>query len=174
MHESKPRLSLQSLATVLSVLGILAWSSLIWQAGGGLASEAAAQFDQQQTSEPLSFYMGDMQRYSQKLGAAIAQQNKPLARFYTEEIQENIGFIKTEFKKYDQLPIGTQIQMLDPPALSVRKAVEGANWSQARQKYEQMVQVCNACHAAAQRPYVVIEPVDEAPAFNQRFKPKPE
>lgn len=97
---------------------------------------------------------------------------RTVAEFYAGEIRENISFIKSSFKTYEQMPISNLIQMLDAPTRLVEKSVNAEEWSMARNNYRSMIQVCNSCHAAAQRPFVVIEPVEEAPAFNQRFKPK--
>ena len=165
------RFTIQHLSVLFGLVGLVAWGSVFWHAVGGPGAAAYAQFDSQSEANPLSRYMGDMQRYSHKLGHAIEHENRKLADFYVGEIRENIEFIRSEFKTYEQLPIGAQIQMLDAPARSLKAKIETGEWRQARSKYEQMIQVCNACHAAVQRPFVVIEPIYEGAGYNQRFKP---
>jgi hypothetical protein len=159
------------LVNLLAVVGMLALGGLLAQGLNVVATPASGQFDNE-SAKPLSPYMGDMQRYSQKLGYAITKKNKPLADFYTGEIRENVKAIRGEFDTYEQMPISNMIQMLDAPARALDEALASENWEQARTSYQSLVQVCNSCHEAAQRPYIDITPVSEKPPFNQTFEPK--
>jgi len=157
------------LVNLLAVVGVLALAGLVAQGLSLVATPAAGQFDNE-SAKPLSPYMGDMQRYSQKLGYAITKKNKPVADFYVGEIRENVKAIRGEFDTYDQIPVSNMIQMLDSPARQLDKAVEAGDWKKARTSYQSMIQVCNSCHEAAQRPYIDLTPVRDKPPFNQTFE----
>jgi len=171
MTRTKQSTVARRLAAGLAFLALAVSTGLVTQVALGPWQSASAQFDNQ-TAKPLSPYMGDMQRYSQKLGYAITKKNQKLADFYTGEIRENVKAIRGEFEQYEGMPIGTTIQMLDAPAQQVDNAVSQGNWKQARSHYNAMIQVCNSCHATSQRAFVRIEPVSEKPPYNQNFEPK--
>ncbi len=123
------------------------------------------------STPPLASYMGDLQRYAQKLGFAVQKKNSALAGFYVDKIRQTAAFLRGAYPSYDGMPVGALVTMIDAPMRQVREAIDGGRWAQATQRYEAAIGVCNACHAAAQRQFVVITPASGSPPYNQRFAP---
>lgn len=119
-------------------------------------------------AEPMS----RMQYYAQKLGYSIQAENAPLAAFYLHELEELTEVTQEEVPEYEGHPIGTLLKQVLAPALRVQHdALERGDWEMTRQRYRQLIQSCNACHAATEHGFIQLTPAEGDPPFNQRFAP---
>lgn len=157
------------------LLPVAALAPLLLLAGCDTAGEGnAAQAQQQEQEEPLELgpYMSTMQRWSQKLGFALQQENQPLAEFYLTEIEETSGEVAGKFGVYEGMEISRNLTaLLDPAVADLRQAIEEGDLQAATSRYEQMIGACNTCHAATQHPFIVITPASGEPPYNQDFAP---
>ncbi|MEX2671749.1 MAG: hypothetical protein WD294_06530 [Phycisphaeraceae bacterium] len=116
--------------------------------------------------------MGELQRFSQKLGYSIEGENQPLAGFYIHELEEVFAEITAEIPEYDGHEIATLVQTMGVPVLeTVEQAVHDADWPTALENYQALIASCNACHAATEHGFIQITPATGEPPFNQRFTP---
>ena len=116
-------------------------------------------------------YMGELQRFSQKLGFAMKAHNKPLSDFYLQEVSEVLDHLKT-VKEHDGFPIGeTVVKIMDPIMGDLKTALEKDRWQDALTYYPGLIEGCNNCHAATEHEYIQITPAEGKPPFNQKFTP---
>jgi len=130
----------------------------------GCAGRSAAE------PEPeLAVFMGELQRFSQKLGYAIEGRNQPLAAFYAHEIEEVLEQL-IAVQEHDGLPIGSMAQTLAWPTVEpLRAAIDAADWSAADAHYPALIRSCNTCHQATKHQFIEILPASDPPPFNQKF-----
>jgi hypothetical protein len=128
-------------------------------------------------ASPYAMTFGDMmntliQPRHAKLGLAGRAQNWALAEYALVEIRQSFaGIIKAQ-PNFRGLPVA---ELVNAAVSQPMDAVEAAIKQQDPQKfavaYAQLTQGCNACHAAADHPFVVIK-VPDATAFpDQEFAP---
>ncbi len=122
--------------------------------------------------EALTFYMDHLRRLTHKLGLSIDAHNPALASFYVGEIAEFEEVIKAKFPQYDGFQIAALMTaMLGPQVTVLTQTVEKKDWAKASTDYDNMLTAgCNACHAAAQRPFIKIVR-SKANPYNQDFNP---
>jgi hypothetical protein len=53
----------------------------------------------------------------------------------------------------------------------MKNAVERQDLDAFQQNYDESIRVCNMCHAATGRPFIVITLPDAPPVTNQQWKP---
>lgn len=156
-------------------LSLLALCLVIAAVSTGLA-QTAQQPATAPTPYPLT--MGDMmntlvQPRHAKLGLAGRAQNWPLAGYALVEIRQAFtGIVKAQ-PRFRGLPVG---ELVDAALGQSLNALETAIKQQDPQKfaaaYDQLTQGCNACHAAADHPFVVIKAPDASTFPNQDFSPR--
>lgn len=126
---------------------------------------------------PYAMTLGDMmntliQPRHAKLGLAGKAQNWALAQYALVEIRQSFAGIVKAQPKFRGLPVG---ELVNAAVAQPLDAVDAAIKAQDPQKfaaaYVQLTAGCNACHAAADHPYVVIKPVDASEFPNQDFTP---
>jgi hypothetical protein len=113
-----------------------------------------------------------MRSLTHKLGLSIDAHNPALASFYAKEITEVVEIIKVKFPQYDGLQVGALITaMLGPQVAVLTQTIDKKDWNKTSASYDNMLASgCNACHAAAQRPFIKIVRSKTNP-YNQDFSP---
>jgi len=126
---------------------------------------------------PYALTLGDMmntliQPRHAKLGLAGKAQNWALAQYAMVEIRQAFaGIIKAQ-PKFRGLPVGELVNAaLSQPMDAVDAATKAQDPQQFATAYAQLTAGCNACHAAADHPYVVIKTPDASNFPNQDFNP---
>jgi len=126
---------------------------------------------------PYAMTFGDMmntliQPRHAKLGLAGRAQNWALAEYALVEIRQSFaGIIKAQ-PNFRGLPVAELVNAaLSQPINAVDAAIKQQDPQKFAAAYGQLTAGCNACHAAADHPFVVIK-VPDASAFpNQDFTP---
>lgn len=120
----------------------------------------------------LAPVMGDLQRFSHKLGYAVQAKNQPLAEFYLHEIEEASEEIQENIQEYDGFPVGDLAKaMLDPAIQKLDEKVDAGSWDEATAEYEKLIKTCNACHMQTDHGVIVITVPEQPSPFNQNFAP---
>jgi len=126
---------------------------------------------------PYAMTLGDMmntliQPRHAKLGLAGKAQNWPLAQYEMVVIRQSFAGIVKAVPKFRGLPVGELVDAaLSQPMNAVDAAIKAQDPQQFAAAYAQLTAGCNACHAAADHPYVVIKPPDASAFPNQDFNP---
>lgn len=119
----------------------------------------------------LAEIMGNLQRYSHKLGLAVQAKNLPLVKFYLHEVEE----LEHELRgidSYEDLPIGDSTKKVFSPALEL---LEGSfaspeDWTRISERYKNLLSSCNACHAVTKHEFIVITEPKQGNSYNQAFE----
>lgn len=120
----------------------------------------------------LVAWMGRLQYYTHKLGLAVAAQNRALQGYYVHEVEEVIEHIE-EIQEVDGIEIGKLVKVdLVPAFEALEGAVEVGDQARIDLAYGGLIEACNTCHKAANRPYIHIERRAENP-YPQDFAPSP-
>lgn len=128
-------------------------------------------------SAPYVMTLGDMmntliQPRHAKLGLAGRAQNWALAEYALVEIRQSFaGIIKAQ-PTFRGLPVAELVgAAVSQPMNAIDAAIKAQDPQKFAAAYGQLTAGCNACHAAADHPFVVIK-TPEASAFpNQDFAP---
>ena len=116
--------------------------------------------------------MGRLQYFTHKLGLAVDARNRPLQGFYAHEVEEVIEHIR-EIREVDGVEIGALVEAkLVPAFVALEGAVEASDQARTDRAYTDLIGACNACHRAANRPYIHIEHRTDNP-YPQGFTPLP-
>jgi len=129
------------------------------------------------SASPYAMTLGDMmntliQPRHAKLGLAGRAQNWALAEYALVEIRQSFaGIIKAQ-PTFRGLPVAELVSAaVSQPMNAVDAAIKAQDPQKFAAAYAQLTAGCNACHAAADHPFVVIK-VPDASAFpNQDFTP---
>jgi hypothetical protein len=147
-------------------------------AGSALAQTAPAEGAAPAPAAPYAMTLGDMmntliQPRHAKLGLAGKAQNWPLAQYAMIVIRQSFaGIIKAQ-PKFRGLPVEELVTAaLGQPMDAVDAAIKAQDPQKFATAYAQLTAGCNACHAAADHPYVVIKTPDVSEFPNQDFNPK--
>ncbi len=128
---------------------------------------------------PYAMTFGDLmntlvQPRHAKLGVAGQAHNWPLAQYALVELRQTFAGIVKAQPRFRGLPVA---ELVDAAVKQPMNAVEAAIREQDAKKfaaaYAQLTAGCNACHIAADHPFVVIKAPDVAAFPNQDFNPKP-
>lgn len=169
---SKSRLRAGVLALVVAAGGVAAA-----QAPQGTPPAAPAVAANAQPA-PYVLTFGDMmntliQPRHAKLGLAGGAQNWPLAEYGLVEIRRAFAAIVKAQPQFQGLPIGELVDAaLKQPMDAVEAAIQARDPKQFAAAYAQLTAGCNACHTAADHPFVVIKAPDVSAFPNQDFKPR--
>jgi hypothetical protein len=163
---NKPRALLGPLTALLAAAGTAA-----------ALAQAAPAPPANATASPYAMTFGDMmdtliQPRHAKLGLAGRAQNWPLAQYALVEIRQSFaGIIKAQpnFRGLPVAELGNAA--LSQPMDAVDAAIKQQDPQKFAAAYAQLTQGCNACHAAADHPFVVIKVPDAAAFPNQNFTP---
>jgi hypothetical protein len=102
-------------------------------------------------------YMTHMQYFAHKLSLAIASGNEDLQHFYAHEVEEQIkGALEVE--RLGDVPVAKLMQQFLVPRLEeLEKAIDAGDAVSIDAAYGAMIDGCNRCHNASQRPYIKVE-----------------
>lgn len=117
----------------------------------------------------LATTMGDLQRHTHKLMLSVDAENADLSRFYLHELDEITEQLEALFPEHDGVPVAALAgELLVPRLDALRATLQVDDWEAARGQLGQLVDGCNACHAAAGHGFIRVELTTENP-FNQSF-----
>lgn len=128
-------------------------------------------------ASPYAMTLGDMmntliQPRHAKLGLAGKAQNWALAQYAMVEIRQSFAGIVKAQPKFRGLPVGELVTAaLGQPMDAVDAAIKAQDPQKFAAAYTQLTGGCNACHSAADHPYVVIKAPDASEFPNQDFAP---
>lgn len=122
---------------------------------------------------PIASYMGDIQRYSYKMGQGIRTQNSDLVSFYADKMAEVSDQLKQQNQMIGGVPVAAPLsQILDPTLDRFQKALKNDDWKTVKTEYDKVIQACNGCHKALNRGFIEITPPGkDAPPYNQNYRP---
>jgi hypothetical protein len=116
--------------------------------------------------------MSGVQLHFAKLYYAARAKNWGLASFEIDEVKENLekAAILRPFDNGVQL--GEMFQGLQQKQFpAMKNAVERQDFKAFQQNYGESMSVCNMCHTATGRPFIVITLPSAPPVMNQRWEP---
>lgn len=116
--------------------------------------------------------MTKLQRHANKLYFAGERQNWKLADFYVEEIEETAkAFSKLDVMHGQVNVSGLMGALILPEIEELERAVSEADSPAFRKHYQTLISNCNACHTAANLPFIVIQDPKTPVYDNQRYEP---
>ncbi|MFB6347059.1 MAG: hypothetical protein ABEK50_15145 [bacterium] len=116
--------------------------------------------------------MGQFQRFSHKMGLAVRQKNKPLAKFYLHELEEVYGELST-VKEAEGYPVGQMAKSILKPELNgMDEALKDPDWENVNKQYRSLITSCNNCHMATENEFIKITPRTTKSGYNQSFQPQ--
>lgn len=145
-------------------------------AGPGLSTNVEQRLSHLEAITPsVAQTMLSIQSHAMKLHYAAEARNWDLARFERGEIVEDLGTVAALepeengvslvgiISAFTNTVTGPMADMTDALAMSDRPLF--------RKSYQETILMCNACHQATGRPFIVITVPTNAPTFNQRWEP---
>lgn len=118
----------------------------------------------------LAYHMAYLERYADKLHAAAAEGNWPLAGFYLHEIEETAEAVVAEHHVEDGVALAPLVETMLLPAVA-RAEAAGGDGAAFEAAYRGLVVACNDCHAATGHAFVRIAVPDRSGYPNQDFRP---
>jgi hypothetical protein len=108
-----------------------------------------------------------------KLGLAGKAENWILAGFYYQELKKSFDVVGREVPRYKGLPTADLFDAaMKQPFQIIDFAIKAGDARQFNESYGKITAGCNACHATAGSPFIVIK-VPEASSYpNQEFNPR--
>lgn len=160
-------------------VGVLA---LVAAAAGGAAAQTGPSAPPSAaTAGPAPYILtfGDMmntpiQPRHAKLGLAARAHNWPLAEYLLVELRRAFTAIVKTQPRFDGLPIAELVDAaVKQPMDAVEAAIQNRDAKQFAAAYAKLTAGCNACHTAADHPFVVIKTPDVSAFPDQDFAPPP-
>ncbi len=147
----------------VSVAALSLASSVSAQSGGAHDEE-----------EPeLAIAMSQLQYFTHKLALSVEARNAELARFYLHEAEETAEAIRDGIPEYEGMAIGPLVgSMLMPHVERLEDLLEQPEWPAVDRTLATAVDSCNACHAATEHGFIVIELETGSNPYMQSFKPR--
>jgi hypothetical protein len=119
--------------------------------------------------------MLSIQAHTMKLHYAAEARNWGLANFEREEIVEDletVGAMKPQENNVSLLGIISAFtNTVTGPMAEMKDAIAVSDRQLFRKAYQDTILMCNACHQATGRPFIVITVPTNAPVFNQQWEP---
>jgi hypothetical protein len=120
-----------------------------------------------------------MQVHHTKLWLAGHANNWPLAAYQVkklketmEEIKEAIVDIQTASPKWQSVPVGEMLQVIDSDLETLGQAVKAKSPAKFEAAYSELTAACNACHARAGESQIkIIQPAAGNAYIDQDFTP---
>jgi hypothetical protein len=123
----------------------------------------------------VSQIMLGIQSHFAKLHYAAEARNWDLARFERGEIQEDLETVAEMQPAENGVSlvgiIGAFTNGNTGPMAAMNDAIGVSDRQLFRKAYEQTALMCNSCHQATGRPFIVITIPTNPPVFNQRWEP---
>jgi hypothetical protein len=147
----------------------------------GLVAWAAPVAGSAQTAPPPPYRpgLGDLmtmtvQPRHTKLGLAGQARNWPYAAYELHELEESFERAARAWPQWRAVPIAGMIDGLTKaPMAALDGAVKAADAARFEAAYGELTAACNACHKAADRGVIVIQPPQGSPFPDQDFRPAP-
>lgn len=120
----------------------------------------------------LGDFMLVVQQHHAKLYFAGQAQNWDLASYELDELQETFEDAAQYNPKFKNLktPIPDLISAMITPSLKkVQDAITGRNRQAFGSSFAVLTNSCNACHKAAEHPFIVIQTPNQPEFTNQKF-----
>lgn len=119
------------------------------------------------------FMTAYVQPHHLKLWYAGKAANWTLAAYEADELGETFDDVSTYEAEWEGIPVAQLIKaMIEPPLEKVKAAVEEKNAAQFSDAYITLTASCNACHAAAMKPFIDIQvPTQDSSFTDQKFAP---
>lgn len=125
-----------------------------------------------QAEPELAIAMSQLQYFSHKLALSVEARNAELAGFYLHEVEEVAESIRDEIPDYEGYPIGPLVDsMLMPQIEALEDNLDTPAWDAAAEGLGAVVEGCNACHAATDHGFIVIELAAGSNPYMQSFQP---
>lgn len=125
------------------------------------------------TAPGLGEIMSGLQLHTAKLYYAGKARNWPLVEFEMGEMEEALAAIPVLRPQDNNVPLGAVIEAFRNSQWAALKQAVGRKDGAAFDKaYDDVVLVCNACHQATGRPYLVVQTPTGPPVPNQRWDPE--
>jgi hypothetical protein len=136
------------------------------------AHEDAGHEEAEHAGEELAPYMASLQRYTEKLFLAGANEHWELARFYEHEVEEVAEELVEGGFEEDGHDVSALTQtMLLPAVARVEAATDARSPEAFDAAYRGLLAACNACHDATDHGFIRLQ-VPDANAFpSQDFSP---
>ena len=107
-----------------------------------------------------------------KLGLAGHEHNWPYAAYELDELRETFEDIAKLVPKHGSLAIPNAIAAtVDQPMSALGDAIKAKDAAAFSAAYASLTQACNACHASAGHPQIVIQAPTASPFADQDFRP---
>ena len=108
-----------------------------------------------------------------KLWLAGNAGNWELADYQIDELKEGLEDAAKHVPTYKDMPVGQMIEtMAIKPIGEVENAIKAKSRTQFDSAFDKLTEACNACHAATNRPFIVVQRPNGSPFPNQSFAPK--
>ncbi len=146
----------------------------------GLTFAAGCMLAQAQTPQPYRPGLGDLMTMTVqprhiKLALAGREKNWVYAAYELHELQEAFDRIKRVWPKWQSLPISDLINSgIKPRIALLQSAIKARDATRFAAEYGRLTEMCNICHQASNRGFVVIKKPEVSSFPNQDFgTPKP-
>ncbi len=138
-----------------------------------LAFAVPAQANGDEKEPELAAAMSQLQTFTHKLALSVEARNAKLAGFYLHEAEETAEAIRDEIPEYEGLPIGPLVgSMLMPHIERLEDLLERPDWPAVDRALSAAIDSCNACHAATEHGFIVIEFRPGVNPYMQSFEPR--
>ena len=134
---------------------------------------AAAQPAREPYQPGLGEFMTATQLRHAKLWFAGRESNWDLAAYEIDEIKEGLEEARRLHPTLDGIPVAEMIKtIIDPRVAELEKAVSAKSNDRFAVAFDELTSGCNACHAAANKPFIRIQRPIASPLTNQNFAPE--
>jgi len=112
------------------------------------------------------------ERYEPGLGEFMTATHWDLAAYEIDEIKEGLEDARRLHPTLDGIPVAEMMKtVIDPRVAELEKAVSAKSNDRFTVAFDELTSGCNACHAAANKPFIRIQRPIEPPLTNQNFTP---
>jgi hypothetical protein len=145
----------------------------VWIAVAALGLAHAQDSGEAKLTKPrLGEIMTFMQVRHAKLWFAGQAANWDLADFELEELKETLEDVAKFHPKHKELPVGMMAEAVaDREVGALDEAIKAKNRARFAKAFDGLTAACNACHQAAQLPFIAIVRPSAPPFSNQSFAP---
>lgn len=118
-------------------------------------------------------FMMTVQTHHAKLWLAGSARNWELADYQADELKELLEEIAKRVPKYRDVPVGQMIETTTmAPLGEIEAAIKARDSGRFAAAYDRLTAACNACHAAANRGFIVVQRPTASSFPNQSFAPR--
>ena len=133
---------------------------------------AAAEPAKDRYEPGLGEFMTATQLRHAKLWFAGKNDNWGLAAYEVDEIKEGLEDAARLHSIFQGIPVAEMIKsIIDPRIERLEKAIAAKNGTQFVAAFDDLTDGCNACHAAAGKPFIRNQRPTAPPLSNQNFAP---